>query len=836
MCTLTFQFTPSVALTGTETIASLNGTASVTTNSLNGNDVVNSVSLSGIETKPLPELSLAASSTQIYYGQPITLTATVAGGVGEATTAPTGQADFYVGSTSLGAVTLTSTGETSTASLTVAAGQLPAGSGAITFHYTGDTVYKGVTSSALTVNVAQDSTTAALSLSPAVITPASTVTLTASIANSNSALVPSGTVSFNYVGALAPNGAVLNTATLSNGVASIRQLLPPGEGAITVTYSGNANFAGSTSSFTGVNVVKLTPTVTLSAPTGNVSIGSSIFVKAIVASPANGYQPSGTITIFANGQGVGSCTLASAFCMLSISSLTSGSQSLYAVYSGDTSFNSASSAISNFTVVAATPKISVSFSSTSAAYGAPVSITASVATTDGTTPATGTIIFLIDGVASGSPVALNAGSATLTPSGIGAGYYHVQAVYSGDANYAQGSSGLSYLTISKLTPTVSLASSSPFSSVTSPASVTATVAGTYGTPTGTVIFYSGTTRVGSATLAGGTATITPALAAGNYNLTAAYSGDSNFVAANTAGALQLNVGQAQIGINVSASSTSVAVGQSVSIKVALQNYNSAFPPTGTVLLFDNGPSLATLNVVNGVASGSFLLPLGSNGIEAIYEGSVNYRGINSNPIYIQVNQATTTLTFSETPNPDVFGDLFTVNAKVSTSASGVSPSGTVTFFYGGNAIGTGTVAAGMATFATNALPVGTAALTAQYSGDSNFLSSSSGTLNLAVNKAKPTLTLTPSATSVTKGSSVTLTVTAAALTVAGNTVYPTGNVTFYNGNTNVGTATFTGGTATLTISTLPVGTNAVHASCSGDGNFTSANASSVNIAVTAAQP
>ncbi len=837
MCTLTFQFTPSVALTGTETIASLNGTGSVTTNSLNGSDVVNSVSLSGTETKPVPAVSLAATSTQLFYGQAVNLTATVTGGEGLATTAPSGVVGFFLGSTSLGAVTLTGSGETGTASLTVAAGKLPAGASSFTVEYTGDTVYGGKLSQPLTVNVAQDGTTAALTLTPSTVTPSTAVTLTATVANPNSAFVPGGTVTFNYTGASAPLGAVLNTATLNNGTASIHQLLPAGEGVVSVTYAGNANFTGSTSTLVPVNVAQLTPIVTLTAPSGNVSLGTSVYLKATVTSPATGYTPTGSVTIFADGQAAGACTLSSGFCGITTSSLLAGVETLYAVYSGDANFNSAYSTLSSFSVVPDTPRISVSLTSGTIAYGGSVSMTASVATTDGTTAATGNFTFEVDGVAYGSPVSLSGGSATLALTGIGAGYHHLQAMYSGDLNYFSGSSGLIYLTVSKQTPTVSLSDSNPFPSVTNPAVLNVTVAGTSGTPTGTVIFYSGPTRVGSATLSAGTGVLTLPLAAGNYNLTATYSGDSNFVTATTAFPLPLRVGQGQIGISVSASSSTAAVGQYVAIKIALQGYNPSYPPTGSIILFDNGPELATLPIISSVAGESVLLPVGSNAIEAIYTGDPNYDGGNANPIYVNVSQAATTLSVSATPNPDVLGDSFTVTSRVSSTATGVSPTGIVTFSYGGNPIGTGTVTAGLATFTTNALPVGTAVLSAQYSGDSNFLPSNSPSPSITVGKAKPALVLTSSATSSTQGAAITLTATAPVVTVGASAVPPTGTVTFYNGSASIGSASFTSnGTARLAVTTLPVGTDSVHAYYTGDGNYNAVESLPVSITVTASKP
>ena len=65
--------------------------------------------------------------------------------------------------------------------------------------------------------------------------------------------------------------------------------------------------------------------------------------------------------------------------------------------------------------------------------------------------------------------------------------------------------------------------------------LTATVTGTNGTPTGTVNFVSGAVTLASATLVNGVATATVSnLAAGSYNVVAAYTGDSVYSPANSA--------------------------------------------------------------------------------------------------------------------------------------------------------------------------------------------------------------------------------------------------------------------------------------------------------------
>src|SRR5207302_1029730 len=106
-----------------------------------------------------------------------------------------------------------------------------------------------------------------------------------------------------------------------------------------------------------------------------------------------------------------------------------------------------------------------------------------------------------------------------------------------------------------------------------------------------------------------------------------------------------------------------------------------------------------------------------------------------------VNKANSVTAITSTQNPTVFGQSTTFTATVRAVSPGAGvPAGTVQFLDGGNAI-TGctaqTTAAGVAACTTNALTGGNHTITAQYSGDTNF-NTSSGNLNTnpqVVNKA-----------------------------------------------------------------------------------------------------
>ncbi|MFF3818320.1 beta strand repeat-containing protein, partial [Streptomyces bluensis] len=145
-----------------------------------------------------------------------------------------------------------------------------------------------------------------------------------------------------------------------------------------------------------------------------------------------------------------------------------------------------------------------------------------------------------------------------------------------------------------------------------------------------------------------------------------------------------------------------------------------------------------------------------------------------------------------------------------------TPTGTVTFTVSGGPTVTAPVVSGVATATVSNLSVGNHAVTAAYSGDTNF-TSSTGTAVQAVVKASTTTTVTSSPDPSTFGQTVTITATVAP--VPPGTGTPTGTVTFFIAGGPTLTAPLVGGTATVTTNTLSVGTHTITAVYNGDANF-----------------
>jgi hypothetical protein len=175
------------------------------------------------------------------------------------------------------------------------------------------------------------------------------------------------------------------------------------------------------------------------------------------------------------------------------------------------------------------------------------------------------------------------------------------------------------------------------------------------------------------------------------------------------------------------------------------------------------------------------------------------------------------VSLTSTPNPSVHGQKVTFSAKVEPQAGGApAPLGTVAFVEGEATLAVANLKKGTATYSTSALGSGKHAVTAVYSGDSYFASSSSETLAQTVGKASTEVVLTSSLNPAPFGSAATLKANVKAVAPGAGT--PAGTVTFREGETVLATVQLSGATASYSLKALPPGEHAVTAAYSGDAN------------------
>jgi uncharacterized repeat protein (TIGR03803 family) len=196
----------------------------------------------------------------------------------------------------------------------------------------------------------------------------------------------------------------------------------------------------------------------------------------------------------------------------------------------------------------------------------------------------------------------------------------------------------------------------------------------------------------------------------------------------------------------------------------------------------------------------------------------------------------TAVTMTSSLNPVQVGQTVTLSATVTRTTGTGAPTGTVSFYYETLLLGTGTVnTSGVASITADSNKVGPASygLHAVYSGDSTDLTSTSATLNVTLNKAVTSTTLTASPTTVTPPATVTLTATVKR-TASGTSGEPGGTVTFLYAGKSLGTGTVnSSGVATLTAATttVPAGTYPVTASYGSDTFDAASTSSAVTVTV-----
>ncbi len=164
----------------------------------------------------------------------------------------------------------------------------------------------------------------------------------------------------------------------------------------------------------------------------------------------------------------------------------------------------------------------------------------------------------------------NVGSSATTTVLLAPGTYSLTAHYSGDATYAASVSNTVNVTTLPVTPTVGVTSSANPSYTGEDVTLTATITSLFAGPTGSVVFSDGTTALGTAPVTAGVASLkTNFSTAGSHAITAAYSGDTNNLAAT--GSLTQTVDAAVTVGPGSGGSTSLTVssGQSVTTQVSV---------------------------------------------------------------------------------------------------------------------------------------------------------------------------------------------------------------------------------------------------------------------------
>jgi hypothetical protein len=338
--------------------------------------------------------------------------------------------------------------------------------------------------------------------------------------------------------------------------------------------------------------------------------------------------------------------------------------------------------------------------------------------------------------------------------------------------------------------------------------------------TGTVTFTDSingapATTLGSKPVTADSATLTEtALQVGVHTITATFTGNS-FPATVTV-TVQEATNTALIG-----SPNPSTLGSPVTLTATVSALAGGGQTLGGTVTFSNATantsSMVTIGAPGTTDTVNFTAPAGwfvegVNQITALYTPPASSPLIlpSTSPTLSQDVQATTTLTVASSLNPSTYGTAVTFTANISSG-----PTGTLKFYDGTIAIGTGTLTGTTATFTTSALAVGSHSITAVWAGNSDFGAATSPAITQVVAAAETTTTVAASPNPGIAGAPVALTAT---VKLATGSATITGRVTFTDGTTTLGTATVSAaGTATIN-PTLAAGSHAIVASYSGSSN------------------
>jgi len=466
--------------------------------------------------------------------------------------------------------------------------------------------------------------------------------------------------------------------------------------------------------------------------------------------------------------------------------------------------------------------VTVSASSSSITEGQTVTLEAYV----NPTLATGTVTFYNGSKAIGTAAISSTGLSTTgiallatTFSSVGA--QSITAQYSGNDFYSPGTSAA--MTIAVYNNQMTSSSITLQASTITPqyqTSVTLTAAVSPASATGTITFYNGGANIGSAPVSAGTASLTTSFTAGGTaTIYAVYSGDYNYLS-STSNSITMNVsGPLVTSTNLTESTTATAIGDSVTLSARI-NPTTA---TGTVTFYNGSTAIGTANVNAGVATiNTTFSSSGQMMLSAAYAGNASWEPSASGKIALFVTGLTPSAVVMQiAPSSLIIGDYATMTATVSPA----SATGSVVFYNGTSGFGNCTIALGTCSFLCNFNAAGAESLTAVYSGDATYISSTSSPVMINIGHAgstPSTTTLTLSEYSGYIGDTVTLTASVSPPNA-------TGQIDFYDNGTWLQTVLLSSGTAAWSQAFSLSDANSITAVYDGDVTYSPSTSSAQSL-------
>jgi hypothetical protein len=199
-------------------------------------------------------------------------------------------------------------------------------------------------------------------------------------------------------------------------------------------------------------------------------------------------------------------------------------------------------------------------------------------------------------------------------------------------------------------------------------------------------------------------------------------------------------GNTTVTVLLNLSGTSMPASTTPSTLVYKQPFSLAAPvtssitqtphPSGNVIYKDGTSTLgsSSLGAAIHISAG---LSVGAHSLSVAYAGNSNFNP-HSVSVAKTVGKAGSSTKVTSSSNPSVHGHAVTFTATAAPQFAGV-PTGKITFKNGSPVLATVTMSSGKATYTTSSLAVGTHSVTATYTGDGNFNSSTAPALSQKVN-------------------------------------------------------------------------------------------------------
>jgi hypothetical protein len=295
-----------------------------------------------------------------------------------------------------------------------------------------------------------------------------------------------------------------------------------------------------------------------------------------------------------------------------------------------------------------------------------------------------------------------------------------------------------------------------------------------GTPTGDVaLLTSDNQGPGVFTLSSGSVSSTiNSLPGGTYTVTARYGGDGTFAPSTSAPTPSITVAAESSTTALTALTlnsnfsfvpfTGGPYGSFVYFRADVKGQSGNGIPSGSINFMDTAGSVrgnpyalnsqgntATPNFLNspigGQPTGLFTLAPGAHSVTGMYLGDASFNSSTSLPVDFTITQAPTTTSFVSS-DPQLQGTV--LNAIVNTNSGGNPPTGMVTFFINGTAVGSAPAipsevpvispsgalegANSIASYTDATLANGSYTVQEVYQGDTNYLSSTSSSTKITL--------------------------------------------------------------------------------------------------------